>query len=158
MNNPKEIPDNLKPLFADEEEIAEAYSPSTPVNSELETLLSGFQFPAAKGTPTLMLGRRNRIYLKGAFRNLLGVEPQSRVIIGYRPADDAFAIALPRALAGNYEAQAAGYFVSKRYDVTAAKLFKTYRFNEKYGLDRNTREYFFDKASSDASVAIFRRF
>lgn len=127
-------------------------------NPEVDAMLAGFEFTSNKGTPILMLGKRKRLYLKGDFKRVLGVNPQTRVIIGYKPDEDAFAVALPRALAGNYEAQAAGYFVSKKYDVTASSLFNQYRFNEKYELDVCPREYYFDKASSDASVAIFRRY
>lgn len=122
-------------------------------SSEIQELLKGFDFPATRGMPEIYIGKRNRLYLKGVFRSALGIEPQTRIIIGYRLEDNAFAIIKPEAVGDNPEAQAAGYFVSLRYDVTAAKMFK------QYNLDRyEGQTYYFDKASSDASVAIFRRY
>jgi len=122
-------------------------------SSEIQELLKGFDFPATRGMPEIYIGKRNRLYLKGVFRSALGIEPQSRIIIGYRPIDNAFAIVKPEAVGDNPEAQAAGYFVSLRYDVTAAKMFKQYNLDRYQG-----QTYYFDKASSDASVAIFRRY
>jgi len=128
-------------------------TPDAQPNPEIDALLAGFAFPATKGMPEIFVGKRNRLYLKGAFGGMLGVKTQTRVIIGYNPVEDAFAIVKPEALRNNREAQAAGYFVSLRYDVTAAKMFKQYNLNKYEG-----QTYYFDKASSDASVAIFRRY
>lgn len=122
-------------------------------NPEIDALLAGFSFPATKGMPEIFVGKRSRLYLKGAFNGMLGVKTQTRVIIGYNPVEDAFAIVKPEAIRHNREAQAAGYFVSLRYDVTAAKMFKQYNLDKYEG-----QTYYFDKASSDASVAIFRRY
>lgn len=152
--------DNLTELRAiidehNEEEIveqSEVDEESTP-NPEIDELLAGFSFPATKGMPEIFVGKRNRLYLKGAFGGMLGIKTQTRVIIGYRQEDNAFAIVKPEAIRHNREAQAAGYFVSLRYDVTAAKMFKQYHLDKYEG-----QTYYFDKASSDASVAIFRRF
>lgn len=130
------------------------------INDEITNMLEGFDFVASKGVPTILIGRRNRLYLKGV-EKALGIRPCTRVIIGYNKAKDSFAIALPEALRGNREAQAAGYFVSKRYDVTCAKLFAAQRFNETFKFDdsdKDDRTYYMDKTSSDASVAIFRRY
>jgi len=130
------------------------FVPKKPANSsEIHELLKGFDFPATRGMPEIYIGKRNRLYLKGVFRSALGIEPQSRIIIGYRAIDNAFAIIKPSAVGDNPEAQAAGYFVSLRYDVTAAKMFKQYNLDKYEG-----QTYYFDKASSDASVAIFRRY
>lgn len=152
--------DNLTQLRAiidehnDEEEAVPDDQYEEPANNtEIDELLSGFSFPATKGMPEIFVGKRNRLYLKGAFNGMLGIKMQTRVIIGYNPVEDAFAIVKPEAIRYNREAQAAGYFVSLRYDVTAAKMFK------QYNLDRyEGQTYYFDKASSDASVAIFRRY
>lgn len=131
------------------------------VNDEVTNMLAGFDFVESKGAPTLLVGTQNRLYLKGGVEKALGIHPQSRVIIGYNDNDDAFAVALPAALRGNRAAQAAGYFLSKRKDITCAKLFHAKRFNEKFAFtkdDIDDRTYYMDKTSSDNAVAIFRRY
>lgn len=120
---------------------------------ELDSLLDGFSFPAAKGMPEIYIGKRNRLYLRGPFERTFDIQPQSRVLIGYRPKDDCIAVIRPEALRKNREAQAAGYFVSKRYDVTAAGLFTHYDLQKQEGA-----VYYFDRASSDSSIAIFRQY
>lgn len=124
-------------------------------NPEIDELLAGFAFPATKGMGRITIGKRNRLYLKGkdVLVGILGIKPQTRIIIGYNVVEDAFAIVKPEAIRYNREAQAAGYFVSLRYDVTAAKMFRQYNLDKYEG-----QTYYFDKASSDASVAIFRRY
>ena len=131
------------------------------VNDEVTNMLAGFDFVESKGAPTLLVGTQNRLYLKGGVEKALGLHPQSRVIIGYNDNEDAFAVALPAALRGNRAAQAAGYFLSKRKDITCAKLFHAKRFNEKFAFtkdDIDDRTYYMDKTSSDSAVAIFRRY
>lgn len=131
------------------------------VKDEISNLLEGFDFVPSKGIPTILVGANNRLYLKGGVEKVLGVGPQDRVVIGYRDEDDAFAIVLPSALRGNPEAQAAGYLISNRKDVTCAKLFHTKQLNEKYDFSEEglaDRTYYMDKTSSDSSVAIFRRY
>lgn len=130
------------------------------IDEEVTNMLAGFDFVASKGVPTLLIGRRNRLYLKGV-EKALGIRPSTRIIIGYNKADEAFAIALPEALRGNREAQAAGYFISAKKDITCAKLFQAQRFNEKFAYDdsdKDDRTYYMDKTSSDNAVAIFRRY
>jgi len=130
------------------------------IDEEVTNMLAGFDFVASKGVPTLLIGRRNRLYLKGV-EKALGIRPSTRIIVGYNKADEAFAIALPEALRGNREAQAAGYFISAKKDITCAKLFQVQRFNEKFSYDdsdKDDRTYYMDKTSSDNAVAIFRRY
>lgn len=130
-------------------------------NNEVTNMLAGFDFVESKGAPTLLVGTQNRLYLKGGVEKALGIHPRSRVIIGYNDAEDAFAIALPAALRGNRAAQAAGYFLSARKDITCAKLFQAKRFNEKFTFTKDNiddRTYYMDKTSSDNAVAIFRRY
>lgn len=130
-------------------------------NDEITDMLAGFDFVASKGVPTILVGRRNRLYLKGGVETALGIRPQTRVIVGYNKDQEAFAIALPEALRGNREAQAAGYFVSAKGDITCAKLFAAQRFNEQFSYDdsdKDARTYYMDKTSSDSKVAVFRRY
>lgn len=131
------------------------------VNEEVTNMLAGFDFVASKGVPTIVVGRRNRLYLQGGVEKAVGIRPKSRILIGYNKADEAFAIALPEALRGNRAAQAAGYFVSAKKDITCAKLFQAQRFNEQFvydDSDKDNRTYYMDKTSSDNAVAIFRRY
>lgn len=131
------------------------------VKDEITNLLEGFDFVPSKGIPTILVGANNRLYLKGGVEKVLGVSPQDRVVIGYRDEDDAFALVLPSALRGNREAQAAGYLISNRKDVTCAKLFHAKQLNEKYDFSEeglSDRTYYMDKTSSDSAVAIFRRY
>lgn len=131
------------------------------VKDEISNLLEGFDFVPSKGIPTILIGANNRLYLKGGVEKVLGVTSQDRVVIGYRDEDDAFALVLPSALRGNREAQAAGYLISNRKDVTCAKLFHTKKLNEKYDFSEEglaDRTYYMDKTSSDSAVAIFRRY
>lgn len=139
----------------DSVKIIEDEPPVDEINPEIEELLAGFAFPASKGMAKITIAKRNRLYLKGKdiLNGVLGIKPQTRIIIGYNPVEDAFAIVKPEAIRYNREAQAAGYFVSLRYDVTAAKMFRQYNLDKYEG-----QTYYFDKASSDASVAIFRRY
>lgn len=131
------------------------------VNDEVANMLAGFDFVASKGVPTIVVGRRNRLYLQGGVEKAVGIRPKSRILIGYNKAEEAFAIALPEALRGRRDAQAAGYFVSAKKDITCAKLFQAQRFNEQFvydDTDKDDRTYYMDKTSSDNAVAIFRRY
>lgn len=131
------------------------------VNAEVTNMLAGFDFVASKGVPTIVVGRRNRLYLQGGVEKAVGIRPKSRILIGYNKAEEAFAIALPEALRGRRDAQAAGYFVSAKKDITCAKLFQAQRFNEQFvydDTDKDDRTYYMDKTSSDNAVAIFRRY
>lgn len=131
------------------------------IDAEVTDMLAGFDFVASKGVPTIVIGRRNRLYLQGGVEKSIGIRPKSRILIGYNKADEAFAIALPEALRGNREAQAAGYFVSAKKDITCAKIFQAQRFNEKFKYDdsdKDDRTYYMDRTSSDSKVAVFRRY
>ncbi|MGY3188789.1 hypothetical protein [Lysinibacillus sp. TE18511] len=131
------------------------------VDEEVTDMLAGFDFVASKGVPTIVVGRRNRLYLQGGVEKSIGIRPKSRILIGYNKKDEAFAIALPEALRGRRDAQAAGYFVSAKKDITCAKLFQAQRFNEHFvydDTDKDDRTYYMDKTSSDSAVAIFRRY
>ena len=73
-----------------------------------------------------------------------------------------FAVAIPSAV--SREAQAVGYWLSNRKDVTCAKLFHAKQFNERFKLGEDDevseieRTYYMDKTLSDSQVAIFKRY
>lgn len=127
-------------------------APSRHIQYDGETLKAEL-FPLLtdkKGTPSIKLGKLNRIYLKGDFEGYLGISPGSFVLIGYNQAEDIFAF---HKTTKNKDA----FRVANRMYITAAKLFAYGEFNERYNLDEEPREYQFDKISSDSVVAIFRR-
>lgn len=115
-------------------------------------LLDGFTFVPNKGMSTIMVGKRNRLYLKGDITTQLGVRPRQRLIIAFNPIEQAFAIVKPSVKGLSSEMRAASYFVSMKKDVTCAKLFK------QFNLDKFEGETFFaDTSSLSGNVVIFRR-
>lgn len=125
---------------------------TTEFDDEEAQLLAGFTFVPNKGMSQIYVGKRNRLYLKGDVLSQLGVKPRSRVLIAYNPAEKAFAVVKPSAPSLNAEMREAGYFVSNRKDVTAAKLFR------QFNLDKYEGETFYaDTASLSGNVVIFRQ-
>lgn len=116
------------------------------------SLLEGFTFVPNKGMANIYVGKRNRLYLKGDILTQLGVKPRSRVLIAFNPADKAFAIVKPNSPSVTADMRSAGYFVSAKKDVTAAKLFKEFKLDQYEG-----DTFYADTASLSGNVVIFRR-
>lgn len=115
-------------------------------------LLEGFTFVPNRGMSSILIGKRNRLYLKGDLKSQLDIVPGRRVLIAFNPAEKAFAIVKPSAKAVTDDMRAAGYFVSNRKDVTCAKLF------HEFHLDRFEGETFYaDTSSLSGNVVIFRK-
>jgi len=127
---------HFKPLFDDEE----------------AQLLAGFTFVPNKGMSQVYVGKRNRLYLKGDVLTQLGIKPRSRVLIAFNPAEKAFAIVKPSAPSITDEMRSAGYFVSAKKDVTAAKLFRQFKLDKYEG-----KTFYADTASLSGNVVIFRQ-
>lgn len=121
-------------------------------DEEEASLLEGFTFVPNKGMAQIFIGKRNRLYLKGDITTLLDITPGRRVLIAYRPRDKAFAIVKPTAKSVTDDMRAAGYFVSKRKDVTCAKLFREFDLDQYEG-----QTFYADTASLSGNVVIFKR-
>lgn len=121
-------------------------------DEEEASLLEGFTFVPNKGMAQIFIGKRNRLYLKGDITTLLDITPGRRVLIAYRPTDKAFAIVKPTAKSVTDDMRAAGYFVSKRKDVTCAKLFREFDLDQYEG-----QTFYADTASLSGNVVIFKR-
>jgi len=122
------------------------------IDEDEASLLEGFTFVPNKGMANIYVGKRNRLYLKGDIMTQLNIKPRTRILIAFNPAEKAFAIVKPDSPAVTNEMRTAGYFVSGRKDVTAAKLFR------EFNLDQYEGETFFaDTASLSGNVVIFRR-
>lgn len=126
--------------------------PSTEFDDEEAQLLAGFTFVPNKGMSQIYVGKRNRLYLKGDILSQLGIKPRSRVLIAFNPVDKAFAIVKPSAPSLSEEMRSAGYFVSNRKDITAAKLFNQFNL-EKY----EGQTFYADTASLSGNVVIFKQ-
>ena len=124
----------------------------TPFDDEETQLLEGFTFVPNKGMAQILIGKRNRLYLKGDIASQLDITPGRRVLIAYNPAEKAFAIVKPTSKAVTDEMRAAGYFVSKRKDVTCAKLFREFNLDQYEG-----QTFYADTASLSGNVVIFKR-
>lgn len=125
--------------------------PNTEFDEDEMQLLEGFTFVPNKGMAQIYVGKRNRLYLKGDILSQLGVKPRSRVLIAFNPADTAFAVVKPSAPSLSEEMRAAGYFVSNRKDVTAAKLFNQFKLDKYEG-----QSFYADTASLSGNVVIFK--
>ena len=121
-------------------------------DEEEASLLEGFTFVPNKGMAQIFIGKRNRLYLKGDITTLVDITPGRRVLIAYRPRDKAFAIVKPTAKSVTDDMRAAGYFVSKRKDVTCAKLFREFDLDQYEG-----QTFYADTASLSGNVVIFKR-
>lgn len=126
--------------------------PAIDLDEEEAQLLEGFTFVPNKGMAQILIGKRNRLYLKGDIATQLDITPGRRVLIAYNPAEKAFAIVKPTSKAVSDDMRAAGYFVSKRKDVTCAKLFREFKLDEYEGTT-----YYADTASLSGNVVIFKR-
>lgn len=126
--------------------------PNTEFDDEEAELLAGFTFVPNKGMSKIYIGKRNRLYLKGDVLSQLGIKPRSRVLIAFNPAEKAFAIVKPSAPSLSEEMRAAGYFVSNRKDVTAAKLFNQFKLDKYEG-----QTFYADTASLSGNVVIFKQ-
>lgn len=126
--------------------------PALAFDEEEAQLLEGFTFVPNKGMAQILIGKRNRLYLKGDVASQLDVTPGRRVLIAYNPAEKAFAIVKPTSKAVTDEMRAAGYFVSKRKDVTCAKLFREFHLDKYEG-----QTFYADTASLSGNVVIFKR-
>lgn len=126
--------------------------PKAEFDDEEAQLLAGFTFVPNKGMSQIYVGKRNRLYLKGDVLSQLGVKPRSRVLIAYNPAEKAFAVVKPSAPSLSAEMREAGYFVSNRKDVTAAKLFRQFNLDKYEG-----QTFYADTASLSGNVVIFRQ-
>lgn len=124
----------------------------TPFDEEETTMLEGFTFVPNKGMAHILIGKRNRLYLKGDITSQLDITPGRRVLIAYNPREKAFAIVKPTSKAVTDDMRAAGYFVSKRKDVTCAKLFREFKLDEYEG-----QTFYADKASLSGNVVVFKR-
>lgn len=124
----------------------------TPFDEEETQLLEGFTFVPNKGMAQILIGKRNRLYLKGDISSQLDITPGRRVLIAYNPREKAFAIVKPTSKAVTDDMRAAGYFVSKRKDVTCAKLFREFKLDEYEGTT-----FYADTASLSGNVVIFKR-
>src|SRR5690606_36676228 len=100
-------------------------------DEEEASLLEGFTFVPNKRMAQIFIGKSNRLYFKSEITTPLDISPGRRVLIAYRPRDKAFAIVKPAAKSVTDDMRSAGYFVSKRKDVTCAKLFR------EFDLDQN---------------------
>ncbi|RDV27762.1 hypothetical protein [Lysinibacillus capsici] len=126
--------------------------PSTEFDDEEAQLLAGFTFVPNKGMSQIYVGKRNRLYLKGDILSQLGIKPRSRVLIAFNPVDQAFAIVKPSAPSLSEEMRSAGYFVSNRKDITAAKLFNQFNLEKFEG-----QTFYADTASLSGNVVIFKQ-
>lgn len=126
-----------------------------PEVSDEAKMLDGFTFVPNKGMANIFVGKRNRLYLNGDIKTQLGIDSKHgkvRVLIAYNPIDEAFAIVKPTSKAVTDDMRAAGYFVSKRKDVTCAKLFREFKLDKFEG-----QTFYADTASLSGNVVIFRR-
>lgn len=126
--------------------------PTTEFDDEEAQLLAGFTFVPNKGMSQVYVGKRNRLYLKGDVLSQLGIKPRSRVLIAFNPAEKAFAIVKPSAPSLSEEMRSAGYFVSAKKDVTAAKLFRQFKLDKYEG-----KTFYADTASLSGNVVIFKQ-
>ncbi len=126
--------------------------PTAEFDDEEAQLLAGFTFVPNKGMSQVYVGKRNRLYLKGDVLSQLGIKPRSRVLIAFNPAEKAFAIVKPSAPSLSEEMRSAGYFVSAKKDVTAAKLFRQFKLDKYEG-----KTFYADTASLSGNVVIFRQ-
>lgn len=126
--------------------------PTSEFDDEEAQLLAGFTFVPNKGMSQVYVGKRNRLYLKGDVLSQLGIKPRSRVLIAFNPAEKAFAIVKPSAPSITDEMRSAGYFVSAKKDVTAAKLFRQFKLDKYEG-----KTFYADTASLSGNVVIFRQ-
>lgn len=126
--------------------------PTTEFDDEEAQLLAGFTFVPNKGMSQVYVGKRNRLYLKGDVLTQLGIKPRSRVLIAFNPAEKAFAIVKPSASSITDEMRSAGYFVSAKKDVTAAKLFRQFKLDKYEG-----KTFYADTASLSGNVVIFKQ-
>jgi len=126
--------------------------PTTEFDDEEAQLLAGFTFVPNKGMSQVYVGKRNRLYLKGDVLTQLGIKPRSRVLIAFNPAEKAFAIVKPSAPSITDEMRSAGYFVSAKKDVTAAKLFRQFKLDKYEG-----KTFYADTASLSGNVVIFKQ-
>lgn len=126
--------------------------PNTDFDDEEAQLLAGFTFVPNKGMSQVYVGKRNRLYLKGDVLSQLGIKPRSRVLIAFNPAEKAFAIVKPSAPSLSEEMRSAGYFVSAKKDVTAAKLFRQFKLDKYEG-----KTFYADTASLSGNVVIFKQ-
>jgi len=126
--------------------------PTAEFDDEEAELLAGFTFVPNKGMSQVYVGKRNRLYLKGDVLSQLGIKPRSRVLIAFNPAEKAFAIVKPSAPSLSEEMRSAGYFVSAKKDVTAAKLFRQFKLDKYEG-----KTFYADTASLSGNVVIFRQ-
>ena len=118
-------------------------------------LLEGFSFVPNKGMTSIFVGKLNRLYLRGDIKTQLGIDVKKakvRVLLAYNPVLQAFAIVKPTSKAVTDEMRAAGYFVSKRKDVTCAKLFREFNLDQYEG-----QTFYADTASLSGNVVIFKR-
>lgn len=125
---------------------------TTEFDDEEAKLLAGFTFVPNKGMSQVYVGKRNRLYLKGDVLTQLGIKPRSRVLIAFNPAEKAFAIVKPSAPSITDEMRSAGYFVSAKKDVTAAKLFRQFKLDKYEG-----KTFYADTASLSGNVVIFKQ-
>ncbi|MFJ7665350.1 hypothetical protein ACIQXW_23610 [Lysinibacillus sp. NPDC097162] len=126
--------------------------PTAEFDDEEAQLLAGFTFVPNKGMSQIYVGKRNRLYLKGDVLSQLGIKPRSRVLIAFNPAEKAFAVVKPTAPSLSEEMRSAGYFVSAKKDVTAAKLFRQFKLDKYEG-----KTFYADTASLSGNVVIFRQ-
>lgn len=126
--------------------------PTAEFDEEEAQLLAGFTFVPNKGMSQVYVGKRNRLYLKGDVLSQLGIKPRSRVLIAFNPSEKAFAIVKPTAPSLSEEMRSAGYFVSAKKDVTAAKLFKEFKLDKYEG-----QTFYADTASLSGNVVIFKQ-
>lgn len=129
--------------------------PTTEFDDEEAQLLAGFTFVPNKGMAKIYVGdsdKTTRIYLKGDITSQLGIKPNMRVLIAFNPKDEAFAIVKPTSPALTDEMRSAGYFVSKRKDITCAKLFKEFKLEKFRG-----KTFYADTASLSGNVVIFKQ-
>lgn len=126
--------------------------PTSEFDDEEAQLLAGFTFVPNKGMSQVYVGKRNRLYLKGDVLTQLGIKPRSRVLIAFNPAEKAFAIVKPSAPSLSEEMRSAGYFVSAKKDVTAAKLFRQFKLDKYEG-----KTFYADTASLSGNVVIFKQ-
>lgn len=126
--------------------------PTEEFDEEEAQLLAGFTFVPNKGMSQIYVGKRNRLYLKGDVLSQLGIKPRSRVLIAYNPTEKAFAVIKPSAPSLSAEMREAGYFVSNRKDVTAAKLLRQFNLDKYEG-----QTFYADTASLSGNVVIFKQ-
>lgn len=130
---------HFKPIFDDEE----------------TQMLAGFTFVPNRGMSNISIGKRNRLYLHGDIKTQLGIDAKKakvRVLVAYNPTERAFAIVKPTSKAVTDDMRAAGYFVSKRNEITCAKLFKEFKLDKFEG-----QTFYADTASLSGNVVIFKQ-